>query len=114
MKLKVLAVMATLLAGLMAGKVMADVVLVSTSAATAISSGSTGRKHLIIQNADNIKCYYAKTSSSATVATGNVLNTLGTTGDIITLLDYSGPVYAIGEASSTHAGVSIRTFSVAR
>ncbi len=101
--------------GLLAGNAMADLVLVSTAAATTISSGDTGRKHFYIQNTDTVlHLYVAKTSTFASPSSGTVVNTYGSVGDSLMLLDYSGPVYGIAEASSTHAPISVRTFKVAR
>jgi hypothetical protein len=117
MKLAKMLVIGALFAsmGLFAGKVMADVVNVSTAAVTTVSSGDTGRKHFVMQNTDSaLKVYFAKTSSSATITAGNILNTYGSTGDTITLLDYSGPVYAVAASSNAQATVSLRTFKVAR
>ena len=100
--------------GLLASNVMADTVTVSSSAVTTIRSGNTGRKTVCMQNTSYLNVYFSKTSSSATVAAGNVLaatDTYHPVQSLTCLSDYSGPIYGLSQGT---ASVDIRYFEIAR
>ncbi len=114
MKLKALVVMAALCASLFVGNAIAQTVSVSSSTATSIVSGSTGRKTVCMQNTSYLNVYFSKFSSSATVAAGNILASTDTyhpVRELTCLSDYSGPVYGLSQGT---ASVDVRYFEIAR
>lgn len=103
----VVLVVGLLTASLLGSVARAENVSVSTNSVTTISSGNSSRKHLMLQNTSTVlKVYYSKYSSSATANAGNILNTAGSEGDVVQLLDYTGPVYAIAQSSAGPGAIS--------
>ena len=101
MKLKAIAVLAVLFAGLMAGNARAESVNVSSFTVATIVPGNTGRTQLVITNDSYLQpgsvLYFSKYSSSATVTAGSPIASSGT----LTLDNYKGPIYGVLEAGAT-------------
>jgi len=114
MKLKALVVLAALCAGLLASKVMADTVSVSSSTVTTIRSGNSGRKNVCLQNTSYLKVYFSKTSSSATANAGMILASTDTYHPVrepFCVESYTGPIYGLSEGT---ASVDVRYFETLR
>jgi hypothetical protein len=102
MKLKLNAVLLAVVAlALSAGVCSAESVTVSSTTATQIVAGNTGRYLLCVQNAGTNEAYFSKYSSSATATSGMILKSSATWSQPVCLQEFRGALYGKAAAGAT-------------